>query len=105
MALRLDMIALLAASTLTVMSGAAISPALPGMAQHFAEVPEAGGAGRREAHPSAALDSHRLLLLPLVLRLGPRSAFPVSTTGGNKSSLIFRADLQTFYNEFSNLSK
>lgn len=42
MALRLDMIALLAASTLTVTSGAAISPALPGMAQHFAEVPEAG---------------------------------------------------------------
>jgi MFS family permease len=70
---RLVLIVLLAASSLTVMSGATIAPSLPGLADHFSSVPDAGILARLALTlPALFIALSAPIVGVLVDRIGPR---------------------------------
>lgn len=76
----LILIVLLAASSLTVMSGATIASSLPGLADHFAEVPDAGILARLALTlPALFIALSAPLIGVLVDRIGPRAVLLFST--------------------------
>lgn len=76
----LILIVLLGASSLTVMSGATIAPSLPGLADHFADMPDAGILARLALTlPALFIAISAPLIGVLVDRIGPRAVLLSST--------------------------
>jgi MFS family permease len=92
----LVLIVLLAASSLTVMSGATIAPSLPGLADHFSDVPDAGILARLALTlPALFIAVSAPLIGVLVDRVGPRAVLLTATIAyvAAGSSGLFVQDL------------